>query len=614
MNQSFPKSVLTICFSLCSLAIAACWPAATSNGPGETMDTEPTSSSRLLLMVSGPANRTIQIQYLDTWGEEDRWQVLTDLILPDSPLTILDTTSDQVPMRFYRAINLGLSPQELDVVVTTDVTLALLVVRSDQVKSSTVVIDNELDKTLGLSVKPVVRAPPTVATQPQDKTVTVGDNVTFTVVATGSAPLVYQWRFNGTNLSRAKSAVLDLKRVTAAQAGLYTVVVSNAVGVVESAPAILRVKSPPVITVQPPNQTNAVGTMATLTVGVLGTEPLFYQWQFNGTNLVGATDSGLKLNSIHTNQAGIYTVVVSNHIGKTISSPAKLIVLVPPTFVAQPQDKTVTVGDKVKVTVVASGSAPLSYQWRFNGTNLSRAKSAVLDLKRVTAAQAGTYTVVVSNAVAVVESAPAILRVKSPPVIMVQPKNWTNAVGTTATFSVEVLGTEPLSYQWRFNGMSLVGETNATLTLTNVRPDYAGIYTVLVSNAVGVVTSKSAILKIKPWYTGHRVSKTNISSGGKTGIEMAFWVYLDITIGDNGTFQGTWQEYDLKSCWEYTYGTVCYYKNSGVSQKVSGSFNPITLQGTIKLEGYGSESLTVTGPAPLEFVYSGRYYIRSHLY
>ena len=118
-----------------------------------------------------------------------------------------------------------------------------------------------------------------------------GTAATFSATATGSAPLSYQWQLNGANLanggriSGARTNTLSVTSVQPADAGSYTLVVSNAAGVVTSAAATLTVISPPAITAQPVSQSVAAGSNASFSVTASGTLPLSYQWLLNGTNL-----------------------------------------------------------------------------------------------------------------------------------------------------------------------------------------------------------------------------------------------------------------------------------------------------------------------------------------
>jgi Immunoglobulin domain/Immunoglobulin I-set domain len=88
--------------------------------------------------------------------------------------------------------------------------------------------------------------PPAITSQPANQTVSAGSNVTFTVGASGSNPLGYQWRFNGTNLAGATTLSFSLTNVQTASAGAYDVVISNAAGLAASAPATLAVSLPEV--------------------------------------------------------------------------------------------------------------------------------------------------------------------------------------------------------------------------------------------------------------------------------------------------------------------------------------------------------------------------------
>ncbi|MGD0350433.1 MAG: immunoglobulin domain-containing protein [Verrucomicrobiota bacterium] len=115
---------------------------------------------------------------------------------------------------------------------------------------------------------------------------------------------------------------------------------------------------PPSITTQPTNQTVVAGQTATFTVGASGTPLLSYQWKFNGTNLLQATNSTLTLTNVQFNQGGNYTVLVTNLYGSILSSNALLTVLAPPFITVQPTNQTVVVGGTASFSVTASGTPP----------------------------------------------------------------------------------------------------------------------------------------------------------------------------------------------------------------------------------------------------------------
>jgi uncharacterized repeat protein (TIGR01451 family) len=176
-----------------------------------------------------------------------------------------------------------------------------------------------------------VLVPPSITQQPIGVTTNQGANVVFSVAAAGSPPLGYQWFFNQTNvLAGVSNATLALLNVQGSQAGLYAVVVTNMAGSVTSSNAILTVLVPPSITRQPVSVTTNQGANVVFTVGAAGSPPLSYQWQFNGSSLSGATNATLPLRNVQTNQAGSYTVVVTNIAGSANSAAATLIVILQP--------------------------------------------------------------------------------------------------------------------------------------------------------------------------------------------------------------------------------------------------------------------------------------------
>jgi len=185
-----------------------------------------------------------------------------------------------------------------------------------------------------------VVAPPVINQQPVSQSVPLGGSATFTVGTTSNALLFFQWRFNGTNLTDGSnilgsaSRTLTITNVTAANAGTYTVVVSNAANVAISDGASLTItSSAPVIISQPVNQAAPQGGAAIFTVAAEGNAPLTYQWQWDTTNLAdggsiaGSSSSALTITNISPANAGTYSVIVSNALGSTPSANASLTVV-----------------------------------------------------------------------------------------------------------------------------------------------------------------------------------------------------------------------------------------------------------------------------------------------
>ena len=178
---------------------------------------------------------------------------------------------------------------------------------------------------------------PTITTQPAAQSVSEGARVTFTVAATGTAPLNYHWSKDGVPLSNggivsgATTYQLVLDGVTSANAGQYRVVVNNIAGSVESTAANLTVSSAPAsaptITTSPANQEVTPGASPVFSVSVSGTAPFSYQWRKYGVAVAGKTDSTLSFPNVQVASAGRYDVVVTNGLGSATSALANLVVV-----------------------------------------------------------------------------------------------------------------------------------------------------------------------------------------------------------------------------------------------------------------------------------------------
>jgi pectate lyase len=172
-----------------------------------------------------------------------------------------------------------------------------------------------------------------ITTQPDNRIAALRTTVSFTVLATGSGPLAYQWRKNGADIPSADSATYTIASVAGQHAGTYSVVVSNAAGSVTSRDAHLTVYSPavaPAITTQPGNQTVNTGTPATFRVVATGDAPLTYQWQQQllgtYTNIAGATAATYTVANPQTLGTSNYRVVITGPGGTLTSNVATLTV------------------------------------------------------------------------------------------------------------------------------------------------------------------------------------------------------------------------------------------------------------------------------------------------
>jgi len=262
--------------------------------------------------------------------------------------------------------------------------------------------------------------PLSLMVQPASVTVTAGQPATFSVLASGTAPISYQWRKNTANISGATAASYTTPATTTADSGSkFDVVVMNNSGSITSSQATLTVNAAPAapaITTQPANQTVIAGQTATFSVVASGTAPLSYQWRKNTANIGGATASSYTTPATTSADNGAkFDVVVSNTAGNITSAQATLTVNaapVAPTISTQPANQTVNAGQTATFSVVASGTAPLTYQWQKNGVAITGATAASYTTPVTTTADSGElFRVVVSNSAGNVTSNSATLTV-----------------------------------------------------------------------------------------------------------------------------------------------------------------------------------------------------------
>jgi hypothetical protein len=368
-----------------------------------------------------------------------------------------------------------------------------------------------------------------ITKQPQNQTAVVGQTATFTVSISDPTCSVI-WQRNGSNVAGGADLVgYTTSPVTLADNGAkFGAVVYNcktAAGA-HSGTATLAVSTTttqmaPTIAMQPARAMVTAGNIATFSVVANGTAPLSYQWRKNGANIAGATAASYTTPPTTTSDNGAtFVVVVSNSVGNVMSSPATLTVSptsVAPAISGQPASQTVAAGQAASFSVVASGTAPLSYQWKKNGANITGATAAKYTTPADTSADNGSkFQALVSNSVGSTMSSAATLTVGGvvAPTITMQPANQTVTTGQTATFSVAATGSGPLSYQWQKNGGSIAGATAASYTTPSAAiTDNGSTFVIVVSNSAGTATSNAATLTVTPDTIRPTVLITSPSSG-----------------------------------------------------------------------------------------------------
>ncbi len=396
---------------------------------------------------------------------------------------------------------------------------------------------------------------PSITRQPQSQTVGVGANAVFSVVAAGSSPLRYQWRFNGVSLSGAVGSSLTLTNAQATNSGNYSVLITNAYGSVTSSNAVLAVVVP--VCVSAPTNlvswwraegdgSDAVGTNSgSLQGGVtFGGGEVGRAFRFDGSSGLVSIPASASLNVgagngltiecwmnpddiamrplVEWNNGSSYGAHLWVSVGPLpgngpgalfanlhdtgnhdhwISSAPGIVSAGNWQHVALTYDKIAGIaklyynGTIVATQTMGSFTPQTGYNLllgRRPSSDLPAYYYGLLDEVSVySRALSGTEIAALYSAVSAGKCS-----LGSAPTIITQPASQTVLAGSTATFTVTAAGTAPLSYQWRFNGTNIAGASGTSLSLSNVQPIQAGSYSVRVTNAFASVISSNAVLAV----------------------------------------------------------------------------------------------------------------------
>jgi len=305
---------------------------------------------------------------------------------------------------------------------------------------------------------------PSITSQPLSKTVTLGQPAPFSVTATGTAPLTYLWKMNGTPISGATSSSYTTPGTTSSDNNAQvTVTVTNSVGSATSNAAVLTVDIPPSISAQPASKTVTAGQTATFSVTATGTGALKYQWRKNGAAINSATSASYTTPAtVASDDGAVFTVTITGNSGSITSNGATLTVNARPSISTQPVSQTVLAGQTATFSVTASGTAPLTYQWNKGGAAIGGATSASYTTPATTTADNGSqFTVIVTNGAGNITSNAAALTVSAATSIL-------NVNQTALNFSsVNLGGSSVLPLTFTNGG-------NSNVTISNVSISGAG--------------------------------------------------------------------------------------------------------------------------------------------
>ncbi|MFC2136825.1 immunoglobulin domain-containing protein [Bacteroidota bacterium] len=384
-----------------------------------------------------------------------------------------------------------------------------------------------------------------ITNQPVSDTVCDGDNISFTVIASGSN-LTYAWQKDGVAIPGETNASLIISPVVIGDIGLYNCVITNGCESQTSDSANLEVENPITINTHPSDTAICEGNSIDLSVLVTGSN-IVYQWQKDGVNVTdigsisGSKTNNIVFTGITISDAGNYTCDITNGCGTITSNNASLGVDESILITVQPSDQTGCEGDDISFTVVASGTN-INYQWFKNGVIMPGETNPNLILTGITPADTTNYTCVASNICGADTSSAAILMLNESIIISTQPSDTSLCEGGDASFSINATGSN-LTYQWNKDGVALAdganisGATTNNLTLANVTPIDAANYTCEVSGDCGNVISSVGILIVYPSYEFTDI--ISICDGGDYtlpggGIVSSTGIYIDSLISISG--------------------------------------------------------------------------------
>jgi PKD repeat protein len=327
--------------------------------------------------------------------------------------------------------------------------------------------------------------------------------VDLNVQAESCLPMSYQWRLGGIPIPEATGSSLRIESVNPLTAGDYDVVVSNPNGSVTSGSVTVALNTAPAIVRTPAGATNLLCDRLVFRVGTNTCENTLFQWRHNGVPITGASGRELVLPNLTPGQQGVYDAVLTFGSQSVTSSLASVQIEIP-TVTRTPAGPTYKLCERLSLEVNAPPCQNATYQWRRGGVPVVGQMSRVLNLPSLQPSDAGDYDVVVEVEGDSVASRSVRIAVDSTPVITGQPRSTTvtNCSEVALCVTVGPVPCATLSYQWSRSPLEggpmapIAGATASCLTLSNVEPANAGLYSVEVRNGIASVRSQEARVEV----------------------------------------------------------------------------------------------------------------------
>ena len=430
----------------------------------------------------------------------------------------------------------------------------------------------------------------------------------------GSARLTYEWFKDGESLGIGGSSYYIPKTANQAQhGGNYSFKVTNDVGEVSSEEFAVSIVEAVVITKDPVSAGVLQGNSANLSVTATGGGPVTYQWKkYNAStrkydDIEGATEATYAIDSMTSDDVGVYLCVVDNKASSAISMRATLEMYIPPSFSTQPVSTTITASGNVTLASQASGDPAPSYIWQKFNTETDeweyqvKYTGADLVLKNVSQSFAGKYRVKATNVGGSVISEEVDLEIYYKPVITTDLESLSVNEHSDLTLTVEGdalnRNGSDVKYAWFHNkkgisdGLNISGSTTNSLTITSIDPDNYGTWYCILGNAIGETQSRAIKVTVIEKPTTITPLANQVLEEGK---------HLLLAVSINGTKPITYQWYkDDKAIVGATLNKL-YLKNLSTTDSGEYKFEAVNAAGTLTL----TSNVTVAASAKgrVEFV------------
>ncbi len=340
-----------------------------------------------------------------------------------------------------------------------------------------------------------------INSNPMHVTECTNESVTFDVAATG-ANLSFQWRKNGGNISGATSSSYSISSITAADAAVYDVVVTDACNnsqVSDTASLFVNVK--PSVTTQPESQEVCSGTQVTLSVVAEGTG-INYQWLKDGLEIPGETNSELVFNNVSENDEADYSVRVSGICTPpAVSQVANLTVNTTSELLSQTGDQVICIGETLIIALEVNGDN-LQFNWEKDGNPLSQFTGDTIIIENASVEDAGLYSCEITGACGTgISITPMTIIVNTLTEITEQPQSQTVDEGTQVEFEVKFEG-QVNSFQWSKNQVDIQGATSAKYVIESTALSHAGEYRCRLNTPCGDIQTEIVELSVNSLGSG----------------------------------------------------------------------------------------------------------------